>query len=1117
MRPAEIVHPHLPPLHLVNQRTQEYVGACPFCGGDDASDRFHVWMTASGSRPARRFWCRHCGEKGLLDARFGADHVSARDLEAIRRNATRLPPPAPGAGSPRPEHIPHYRQLYALVALWAHANLLDPANPDPLAAISRRGLSPTDAQRHVLGYGLHDPQSLVEYLRQDATDLMPYAEEAGVLVRDHSGQLRAHWNLCGALVFPYIVDSEVVDIRMRRPGPGHKTKSLPGSYDARGATMPMGWDTLAGATHVLLTESGEFKALVPQAAYEAGTLSLPTLGHPGLTNFRPAWGQQLLARGVRCVTLAYDSQPRPVKDGIVNLAPEEAASIRHGQALAAAGLEVRVLRLPLAPGETKADLDDFLLRHGPQQLQALIDQAPLLADYHLSLPQPLLERAHLPAPLSYPTRRARPRRITTAARADNEQAAPISLDIARQQIADLVHAHAMGGSGVLVLAHPPGAGKGHNTADGLNAFLRDHPSPGPIIWTALRKDQHQDQQSLPLIPLHGRNPGNCRKFAETQVLTRKGYGVLPTLCQRRCPHLDYCAYLRQFTQEGDLFAPLPLLQATRWWADAGVVVLDEFDPARLTRTVSLSLADMAAMGRATTCPHAQAVLGWLAQVLSTTLDRTLSGALLYTDLVQVAAAEGRDFWASVEQAIAALPPPEEQALLPGFPAQAALLDYESLPPGYLATLLEQIGREGRKGQGGQRYTSRLEARSGTLQLYLRIEHLIAQLARPEQPKIILDASANAGLLRAIFPQTPVRVEQPVIAGAMRVVQVISRDWAKSTLRGKRREQWYDAVAAQIRPDRKTLVVCTLECEDDLRQALAARGHTGVALAHYGAVRGTNAYIGHDVVLAQVYHPNLEQVIREGRALFADDDTPLDERVVTVERTLTDGTGASWNIQVPTFADTRLAALIESRREHELVQAALRGRPLDHPDTQISLLFGLPLPGLRPTVIAEAPASRTSNAGRQAAAQAALLAAAQQLLEGGARQIDVQTLASHAGVSVVTVRTHWGYIATRLHLKAITQRRRVALPNGGSRSYARAVLLRRGRVVPRAVPQQIEEGDSVQAGMDHARNHVHATRLICRVPLPTRVGVAPVRQGARLRRRRGWGGWRAAHVRYRPPW
>jgi hypothetical protein len=1079
----EFIHPQIPPLRLVNRRSEEYVGACPLCGGDEGSDRFHVWMAASGSRPARRFWCRNCGEKGLVDRRFREG--STDDVRPTAPQFARLAAEQPGRTRQRPEpcaaHIPHYRQLYALVALWAHNHLFDPANPDPLAYVAKRGLSPQNAQRHLLGYGLRDPQALPNYLRADATELLPYAEEAGLLIRDWGGELRAHPNLCGAIIFPYIADSQVVDIRMRQLGSGHKTKSLPGSYNERGATMPMGWDSLDGADTVLLTESGEFKALLPQAAYEHARLSLPTLGHPGLTNFRPEWGQQLRARGVRSVILAYDSQPRPVRDGLPQLAPEEAATIRHGQSLSAAGLEVRVLRLPLAPGETKADLDDFLLRYGPQRLQALIDTAPLLYDYQRSLPRPLLERAKLTIPNTYPTHRSRPRRLSSADKIEPAAEPTMTLARARKEIAEQAYQHAEQGQGFLVLAHPPGTGKGHNTAAALASFRQKHPDTGNIAWTALRKDQHQDQQLLELIPLHGRSPHNCHKAAEARVMNEKGYNVRQGLCERRCTHIGYCTYLRQFGQEGDFFAPTPLLQATHWWSESSVIVLDEFDPARLTRTVDMTLSDLAAMGRATTCPYARAVLGWIGQLLGSSFDRVLNGSLLYAELEQLARTEGMDFWATVRQATAALPPPEDQALLPGLPSQANLKDYEALPPGHLATLLEQIDREGRKELSGRHYTSRIEAKNGILQLYLRIEHLIAQLASPAQPKIILDATANASLLRAIFPQTPVQVEQPTIAGALRVVQEITSDWAKSTLHGKRREQWYNAVASHIRPNHKTLVVCTLDCEPDLRQALATRGYTNVEVAHYGALRGTNTYVGYDVVLAQIYHPNLEQIIREGRALFADDRTPLVERIITVERTLTDGTGASWAIQVPTFADERLAALLESRREHELVQAALRGRPLEHPDTQITLLFSLPLPGLAPTIISETPASPGSNAGRRAAAQAAILAAAQQLLESGKRQIDVQALATHAGVSVVTVRAHWEYVANRLNLKSITQRRMVELPNGTRRSYQRALLLLRGRLI-RSTGRSSDTRRQNPEGTDQADNKANSIRLIHRLPL-----------------------------------
>lgn len=67
-----------------------------------------------------------------------------------------------------------------------------------------------------------------------------------------------------------------------------------------------------------------------------------------------------------------------------------------------------------------------------------------------------------------------------------------------------------------------------------------------------------------------------------------------------------------------------------------------------------------------------------------------------------------------------------------------------------------------------------------------------------------------------------------------------------------------------------------------------------------------------------------------------------------------------------FADPRLAALLEQQREAELLQCALRGRPFDHPDVQITLLFSLPVPGLAPTIISEAPQGPESNGGRERA-------------------------------------------------------------------------------------------------------------------------------------------------------
>ncbi len=343
------------------------------------------------------------------------------------------------------------------------------------------------------------------------------------------------------------------------------------------------------------------------------------------------------------------------------------------------------------------------------------------------------------------------------------------------------------------------------------------------------------------------------------------------------------------------------------------------------------------------------------------------------------------------------------------------------------------------------------------------------------------ASLNPFTIGRAIHELGLTRKKSLIAGVACVTQVVTGDWAKSTLHGERRTRWYDEVASRIRPDRPTLVVCTQACEPDLRMALHERGHTNVIVAHYGAVRGSNAYKGYDVILAQVYHPNIDAVIREGRALFAGDDVPLDERMVTTERVLQDGTGERWVVQVPTFADPRLAALLAHRREAELVQAALRGRPLDHPEAQITLLFGLPLESLLPTEVQEGAVSAQSNAGRQEQARMRIAGAIKQLLADGKRVISVEDLAGVTGMSEVTIRRHLPYLAGRLRLRLIEQRRLVFLPKGGQRVYRRMVLLQRGRGVRAAEQTEVREtNDSIRSQTrDQAHNTDSRTCLIHR--------------------------------------
>ena len=214
-------------------------------------------------------------------------------------------------------------------------------------------------------------------------------------------------------------------------------------------------------------------------------------------------------------------------------------------------------------------------------------------------------------------------------------------------------------------------------------------------------------------------------------------------------------------------------------------------------------------------------------------------------------------------------------------------------------------------------------------------------------------------------------------------------------------------------------------------------------------------------------PPHSHILASPTCYFADDRIPLDERMTTSIQTLTDAQENTWTVEVPTFADPRLNALLKQQREAELTQAALRGRPFDYPEAQIILLFGLPLPNLPPTEVRERTGSApTSNQGRTTVAQATIENAVQSQFAAGKRVVSVEDLSDATGMSVVTVRKHMASVAGRLGIRLIQQRRTISLPRGGQRIYARAVLVRRGRWVPPPEPVAFDK-QSCEIGMDHA--------------------------------------------------
>jgi hypothetical protein len=128
----------------------------------------------------------------------------------------------------------------------------------------------------------------------------------------------------------------------------------------------------ADAKPVIVTE-GEFKCA---AALQAGYATLAT---PGLQTSLPAIVEVVERRGIRSVWIGFDRQRR--EPGIGD--PEADAARRLVDLLRFKPVDVRVIRLPLAPCKTaldesderKMDLDDYLLCYGPAAFHHLVAQA----------------------------------------------------------------------------------------------------------------------------------------------------------------------------------------------------------------------------------------------------------------------------------------------------------------------------------------------------------------------------------------------------------------------------------------------------------------------------------------------------------------------------------------------------------------------------------------------------------------------------------------------------------------------------------------------------------------------------------------------------------------------
>ena len=227
----------------------------------------------------------------------------------------------------------------------------------------------------------------------------------------------------GAVVLPYRRGERVTMLRTRKitdDGTGRKYMS-PGGVRLYAGGTPTFFlhDVLGQVDRAILTE-GEIKALLPYQAWRQGKINMPAIATPGGGYLPP---ELVAACAGTTIYLCYDTERR--KDPF-KLSPGEEFTVRNGEKLRGAhdiklqvrlraqlqaaqnpkrgkktdedavalleqkvteviervdrhaqlGIQVKVVRLPRDPDADKVDLDEFILKHGPEALQKLLDAAP---------------------------------------------------------------------------------------------------------------------------------------------------------------------------------------------------------------------------------------------------------------------------------------------------------------------------------------------------------------------------------------------------------------------------------------------------------------------------------------------------------------------------------------------------------------------------------------------------------------------------------------------------------------------------------------------------------------------------------------------------------------------
>lgn len=239
---------------------------------------------------------------------------------------------------------------------------------------------------------------------------------------------------------------------------------------------------------------------------------------------------------------------------------------------------------------------------------------------------------------------------------------------------------------------------------------------------------------------------------------------------------------------------------------------------------------------------------------------------------------------------------------------------------------------------------------------------VAATPRPEQEVWVLDATANADLLRPIFAPRAVEVLfDERVAPAGRVVQFMDFNGPRSYLNKspKKVVRIIDAIG-DLHPHGAIVLISHRSCVEKLRQAARHAGR--IKTAYFGAIRGRNDlepgpgnHVACHVVIGS---PKTSEEARQQLALavYGEGVLPFpdleDVRRGVIGPVLWELAGDTeapeqvlWEVRIKGYTDPRMQAVYDHTVTAELTHAADRARVLLHESARVYLVTNEPCPKL----------------------------------------------------------------------------------------------------------------------------------------------------------------------------